>query len=76
MNKNSWSIIDPVAVEEAGKKVTEEDVRENIVSCRNWKDLVMAIESYHRIGVTEITLYTGCDKKQIRAVADNVLDVF
>ena len=76
INKNSWSIADPVAVEEAGKNVTEGDVRENIVSCKNWKDLVKAVESYHRIGVSEVTLYTGCDKKQIRAVADNVLSVF
>jgi len=76
MNKDSWSITDPVAVEEAGKNVTEDDVRENIVSCRNWKDLLKAIESYRRIGVSEITLYTGCSKKQIRAVADNVLNVF
>ena len=76
MNKNSWSITDPVAVEEAGKKVTEDVVRQNIISCRTWKDLVNAVESYRRIGVSEVSLYTGCDKKQIRAVAENVLNVF
>lgn len=76
MNKDSWSIADPVAVEEAGKKVTEDVVQENIAICRNWKDLVKAIESYGRIGVAEVTLSTGCEKRQIRAIADNVLSVF
>ena len=76
MNKDSWSLTDPIAVEEAGKNVTEDTVRKNIAICKNWKDLVEAIESYHRIGVSEVTLYTGCEKKQIRAVADNVLSVF
>jgi hypothetical protein len=76
MNKNSWSFPDPVAVEEAGRRVTADDVRRNISVCRNWKDLVKTIESYHRVGVSEVTLYTGCDRKQLRAVADNVLTVF
>ncbi len=76
MNKDSWSISDPVAVEKAGKTVTVDEVRKNICICKNWKQLVKAIESYHEVGVTEVSLYTGCDKKQIRAIADNVLSVF
>lgn len=76
VNKNSWSISDPVAVEEAGKKVTVDEVRKNICFCKTWKEIVDQIEAYGRVGVTEVTLYTGCDKKQIRAIADNVLNVF
>ena len=74
--KDSWSIPNPVAVEEEGRKVTEEDLRRNMHFCKNWKDLVKLIEEYKEIGVSEVNTYTGCDKKMIRSFAKNVLDVF
>jgi coenzyme F420-dependent glucose-6-phosphate dehydrogenase len=76
MNKDSWSIPNPVAVEKAGKKVTVDDVRRNLCICKNWKDVVKLIETYRDVGVTEVSLFTSCDKKQVRAVANNVLSVF
>jgi coenzyme F420-dependent glucose-6-phosphate dehydrogenase len=76
MNKDSWSISDPVAVEKAGKSVTIDEVRRNLCICKNWRELVKEIERYQDVGVTEVSLYTGCDKKQIRAIADNVLSAF
>ena len=74
--KDSWSIPNPVAVEEEGKKVTADDLRRNMHFCRNWKDLVKIIERYEELGITEVNTCTGCDKKAIRAFAKNVLDVF
>jgi coenzyme F420-dependent glucose-6-phosphate dehydrogenase len=74
--KDSWSIPNPVAVEEQGKNVTVDDLRRNMHFCKNWKDVVKVIEAYREIGVNEVTTYTGCDKKMIRAFAKNVLDVF
>jgi len=76
MNKDSWSIPNPVAVEEAGKKVTVDVVRKNLCICKNWKDVVKLIEAYREVGATEVSLFTSCDKKLIRAVANNVLSVF
>ncbi|HYW01644.1 MAG TPA: LLM class flavin-dependent oxidoreductase, partial [Candidatus Acidoferrum sp.] len=74
--KDSWSIPNPVAVEEAGKQVTVNDLHKNMHFCKNWKDVVNVIETYQEVGVNEVTTYTGCDKKQIRAFAKNILSVF
>ena len=65
-----------MAVEEEGKKVTADEVRKGTHICNNWKDLIGVIEQYAKIGVTAVSLYTGADKKQIRAIAKNVLSVF
>jgi coenzyme F420-dependent glucose-6-phosphate dehydrogenase len=75
-HKDSWSIPNPVVVEEEGRKVTADEVRKNTHICSKWSDLVEVIEQYAKAGVTEVSLYTGADKKQIRAVARNVLSVF
>jgi len=74
--KDSWSIPNPVAVEEEGRKVTADEVRQGTVLCKKWKDLIDAIEGYGKVGVNAIALYTGADKKQIHAIARNVLSVF
>ena len=74
--KDSWSIRNPVAVEEAGGKVTVGELKANMHFCKGWKDLVKIIEAYQEVGVNEIAVYTGCDKKQIRALAKNILEVF
>jgi len=37
---------------------------------------VKLIEAYQEVGVNEVTTYTGCNKKLIRAFAKNVHDVF
>ena len=76
MNKDSWSLPDPVAVEEAGRKVTAEDVRKNMVICRGWGQLAEIIQSYGDLGINEISIYTGCTRKQIKSVAKNLLSVF
>lgn len=74
--KDSWSIPNPVEVEQAGGKVTAEDLRRNMHFCKKWKDVVNVIEAYHKVGVNEVTTYTGCNKKMIQAIARNVFDVF
>jgi len=74
--KDSWSIPDPIAVEEEGKRVTVDDVRNNTHLCKNWRDVVELIEAYAKIGVDAFSLFTGADKKQIRQIAKNVLSVF
>jgi len=74
--KDSWSLPTPVAVEEAGKQVTVNDLHKNMHFCKNWKDVIKVIETYQEVGVNEVTTYTGCDKKQIRAFAKNILSVF
>jgi hypothetical protein len=74
--KDSWSIPNPIAVEEEGRKVTVDVLRRNMHFCVNWKDVVKLIEMYGEVGVNEVNTHTGCDKKMIQAFAKNVLDVF
>lgn len=75
-HKDSWSIPNPVAAEEEGRRVSVEEVRRCTHICSNWDDLIEVIEQYAKIGVTAVSLYTGADKKQIRAIARNVLSAF
>lgn len=74
--KDSWSIPNPVAVEQEGGKVTVQELQRNMHFCKKWKDVVNVIESYHKVGVNEVIGYTSCSKKMIQAFARNVLDVF
>ena len=74
--KDSWSISDPVAVEEEAKKVTMGDLRRNMHFCKSWRELVKLIEAYQEVGVNEVNNCTGCDRRKIKAFAKNVLEVF
>jgi hypothetical protein len=74
--KDSWSIPNPVAVEEEGRKVTLEDLYRGMYFFNNWKDVVKVIEEHRAVGVNEVTVYTGCDRKRLRSLADNVVSVF
>jgi len=74
--KDSWSFTTPLQVEEEGKKVTVDDLERCMHFCKSWRDVVGLIERYKTVGVTEVAISTSCDKKLIRTVATNLLDVF
>ena len=74
--KDSYSIPNPVEVEEQGKHITLDDLRSAVAFFRNWKEIVKVIDEYRGIGVNEIIIITGCDKKKLRATADNLLSVY
>jgi len=76
LHKDSWSIKDPVAVEEQGKRVTDEELREGMLLCKGWPELVRGLQSYVDAGATEICLSSGADKKMIRDIGENILSVF
>ena len=76
MKKDSWSIKDPIAVEKAGKKVTLDEMRQGVLFCTGWPDLVKKMQEYLDLGTREVCLVSGADKKQIKELADNLLSVF
>lgn len=76
LRKDSWSIPNPIVVEEEGRTVTVDDVQENMYISKSWKDVVELIEAYVNLGVGAFILYTGADVKQIREIAENLLTVF
>ena len=75
-HKDSWSIPNPMAVEEEGKKVTANDLRKNMHFCKKWENVVELIETYSRIGVNAFIIQSGADMKKIREIAKNLLSVF
>ena len=74
--KDSWSIPNPVAVEEEGKRVTVTELRRNMYFLKSWKEVVNLIEEYGTVGVEEVAMITGVDRKMMRAVARNVVELF
>jgi coenzyme F420-dependent glucose-6-phosphate dehydrogenase len=76
MNKDSWSLPDPIAVEKAGRNITAEDVKSKTHICKTWNDVVKVIEQYVEIGVNEISIYTGCNEKFLKDISKNLLSVF
>jgi hypothetical protein len=76
MIKDSWSTPNPISVEENGRKVTTDFVKQNLHFCKDWADLIKILEEYVRLGADQIVLNSGADKKAIREFASNVLSVF
>ncbi|MDA4134093.1 MAG: hypothetical protein OK441_00805, partial [Thaumarchaeota archaeon] len=76
LRKDSWSIKDPVAVERAGKKVTDEEMETGMFFCKDWSDLVRVMQSYADAGADEVCLSTGAEMGLIKEVRENVLSVF
>jgi G6PDH family F420-dependent oxidoreductase len=76
LNKDSWSIKDPVEVENAGTRVTLEEMKSRMFFCKDWSDLVRQLQPYVDEGADEICLSTGADWKLIKEVRDNVFSVF
>jgi coenzyme F420-dependent glucose-6-phosphate dehydrogenase len=74
--KGSYSIPNPVEVEKAGKNATLDDLHNAIYFFKNWKDVVRVVDEYRKVGVNEVVAITGCDKKMLRAVSNNLLSVF
>jgi coenzyme F420-dependent glucose-6-phosphate dehydrogenase len=66
----------PIALENAAKTLTEERIKQRIHFCKNWGDLVKTLDIYTQIGADEIILFSAPVKKEMKAVADNVLSVF
>ncbi len=76
MIKDSWSTPNPISVEENGKKVTADIVKQNLHFCKGWTDLITIIDQYVQLGADQIVLNSGADKKVIKEFAKNVLSVF
>jgi coenzyme F420-dependent glucose-6-phosphate dehydrogenase len=76
LTKDSWSIRDPVHVEKAGKRVTNEELETGMLFCKDWSDLVRVMQTYVDAGADEICLSSGAEDELIKEIRDNVLTVF
>ena len=76
MAKDSWSIMNPIEVEKAGRRVSLEEVKEGIHFVKSWRGLTAVIEKYRDVGAEAVILISEADKGRIREIAKNVLEVF
>jgi G6PDH family F420-dependent oxidoreductase len=71
--KNSWNVADPRQVEQMGHEMSEEDLFKTTHFCEKWSEVVDLISKYREIGVTQIVLQPGADRKLIRTYAQKIL---
>ena len=76
IQKDSWSISDPVAAERQGRKVTMSQLRNNIHFVKGWRELLRVIETYADAGAEAVVLISEANLKKIKEFADNVLHLF
>ena len=66
----------PIALEKAAKGVTAERLGRYTHSVKSWGELVEKLDEYTRAGASELILFSAPVKKEMEAVAKNVLSVF
>ena len=76
MNRNSWSIEDPVQVEQAGRKISVAQLKAGVHFVKGWRELIAVIELYRGAGAEAIVLISEANKRKIREFAENILGVF
>lgn len=74
--KGSWNVPDPRVIERMGKEMSVEELLKTTHFCEKWSDVVDLIAKYREIGVTQIALQPGTDKKLIRTYAQRILPYF
>jgi G6PDH family F420-dependent oxidoreductase len=75
-SKNSWDVPDPRKIEQMGQEMAEEDLLKTTHFCEKWSDVVDLISKYREIGVAQVVLQPGADRKLIRTYAEKILPHF
>ncbi len=74
--KSPWDLSDPRKVEQAGREMKEEDILRSTYFCQKWSDVIELIAKYQGIGVNQVVLQPGADRKQIKTYAEKILSQF
>jgi coenzyme F420-dependent glucose-6-phosphate dehydrogenase len=74
--KNSTDEPDPRKIEQMGRDLSDEDLFKSTTFCSKWSDVIDLISRFRDIGVTQMVLQTGADKKLIRSYAQKILPHF
>lgn len=70
--KNAWDEPDPRKLEENSKKMSAEQMINSTYFCKNWDDVANVIDTFGRVGFTEVVLFTGANKESINEAAKNL----
>lgn len=74
--KGSFNEPDPRKIEQMGRELSAEDLIKSTAFASKWSDVVDLISKYRELGVTQIVLNTGANRKAIRTYAQKVLPYF
>ncbi len=74
--KNSFNEPDPRKIEQMGRDLPDEELLKSTAFCKKWSDVIELISKYREMGVTQIVLNTGADRKTIRTYAQKILPYF
>jgi coenzyme F420-dependent glucose-6-phosphate dehydrogenase len=74
--EHSVDIRTPIELEKRAKAITPERLARFTHSVKNWNDVIKVLDSYTEIGASELILFSAPVKKEMEAVAKNVLSVF
>jgi coenzyme F420-dependent glucose-6-phosphate dehydrogenase len=74
--KNSVDVPDPRKIEQMGKDMPEEELFRTTQFCEKWSDVVDLISRYREIGVTQMVLQPGANRKLIKTYAEKILPHF
>ncbi|HXQ92710.1 MAG TPA: LLM class flavin-dependent oxidoreductase [Nitrososphaerales archaeon] len=76
LDRRALSEPDPRKIENMGANLPDEVILKSTNFCSDWSDVVELIHGYKEIGVNQIVLPSGPDKKKIRAFAKKILPSF
>jgi coenzyme F420-dependent glucose-6-phosphate dehydrogenase len=76
LEKKAYSEPDPRKIEQMGATVPDEVILKTTSFCSDWSGVVELIHRYKEIGVDQIVLPSGPDKKKIRTFAKKILPSF
>jgi G6PDH family F420-dependent oxidoreductase len=74
--KNSVDNPDPRKIEQMGRDMQEDELFRTTAFCEKWSDVVELIWKYKEIGVTQMVLQPGANKKVIKTFAEKILPSF
>jgi len=76
LEKKALAEADPRKIEHMGGDVPDDVILRSTNFCSSWPDVVELIHKYGEIGVNQIVLPSGPDKKRIRTFATKILAAF
>jgi len=74
--KESFNEPDPRKIEQMGRDLPKEELLKSTVFLEKWSDVIDLISKFQEIGVTQVVLPSGADRKMIRTFGQKVLPQF
>jgi G6PDH family F420-dependent oxidoreductase len=74
--KKSFDEPDPRKIEQMGRDLPAEELIKSAVFLKNWSDVIDLISKYQELGVTQVVLPSGADRKLIRTFGQKILPHF